>query len=99
AEIGKMEQESGDARRTEIGEPLDDTVPEDLIPDEEMTVTISRKGYVKRLPSSEYRAQKRGGKGIIGADAQDDDFVEQVFIANNHDYLLLSTATTRLPYL
>src|SRR5262249_46927331 len=99
AEIGKMEQESGDARRTEIGEPLDDVVPEDLIPDEEMTVTISRMGYVKRLSSGEYRAQKRGGKGIIGTDAQDDDFVEQVFIANNHDYLLLFTDTGRVHWL
>ena len=98
-EVAKTEREFGDARRTEIGEPLDDTVPEDLIPDEEMTVTISRKGYVKRLPSNEYRAQKRGGKGIIGTDAQDDDFVEQVFIASNHDYLLLFTDTGRVHWL
>jgi DNA gyrase subunit A len=98
-EIDRIEAEFGDARRTEIGEPLDDTVPEDLIPDEEMTVTISRKGYVKRLSSGEYRAQKRGGKGIIGTDAQDDDFVEQVFIANNHDYLLLFTDTGRVHWL
>jgi DNA gyrase subunit A len=98
-EVDKTERDFGDARRTEIGAPLDDTVPEDLIPDEEMTVTISRKGYVKRLSSSEYRAQKRGGKGIIGTDAQDDDFVEQVFIANNHDYLLLFTDTGRVHWL
>jgi len=98
-EIDKNEREFGDARRTEIGEPLDDTVPEDLIPDEEMTVTISRKGYVKRLSSGEYRAQRRGGKGIIGTDAQDDDFVEQVFIANNHDYLLLFTDSGRVHWL
>ncbi len=98
-EIDRTEKDFGDARRTEIGEPLDDTVPEDLIPDEEMTVTISRKGYVKRLSSGEYRAQKRGGKGIIGTDAQDDDFVEQVFIASNHDYLLLFTDTGRVHWL
>jgi len=98
-EIDKTQADFGDARRTEIGEPLDDTVPEDLIPNEEMTVTISRKGYVKRLSSGEYRAQRRGGKGIIGTDAQDDDFVEQVFIANNHDYLLLFTDTGRVHWL
>jgi DNA gyrase subunit A len=98
-EVAKTGREFGDARRTEIGEPLDDTVPEDLIPDEEMTVTISRKGYVKRLSSNEYRAQRRGGKGIIGTDAQDDDFVEQVFIANNHDHLLLFTDTGRVHWL
>ena len=98
-EIEKTEKEFGDPRRTEIGPPLDDTVPEDLIPDEEMTVTISRMGYVKRLSSGEYRAQRRGGKGIIGTDAQDDDFVEQVFIANNHDYLLLFTDGGRVHWL
>ncbi|MBL8840398.1 MAG: DNA gyrase subunit A [Planctomycetes bacterium] len=98
-EVEKTAREFGDARRTDIGEPLDDTVPEDLIPDEEMTVTISRKGYVKRLSSGEYRAQRRGGKGIIGTDAQEDDFVEQVFIANNHDYLLLFTDTGRVHWL
>ena len=98
-EVEKTAREFGDARRTEIGEPLDDTVPEDLIPDEEMTVTISRKGYVKRLSSGEYRAQRRGGKGIIGTDAQEDDFVEQVFIANNHDYLLLFTDSGRVHWL
>ncbi len=98
-EVEKTAREFGDARRTDIGEPLDDTVPEDLIPDEEMTVTISRKGYVKRLSSGEYRAQRRGGKGIIGTDAQDEDFVEQVFIANNHDYLLLFTDSGRVHWL
>ncbi|MSR46728.1 MAG: DNA gyrase subunit A [Planctomycetes bacterium] len=98
-EVEKTQRDFGDARRTDIGESLDDTVPEDLIPDEEMTVTISRKGYVKRLSSGEYRAQRRGGKGIIGTDAQDDDFVEQVFIANNHDYMLLFTDTGRVHWL
>ena len=64
-----------------------------------MTVTISLKGYVKRIASSEYRAQKRGGKGVTGTDAKDEDFVHQVFLARNHDFLLLFTNQGRVHWL
>ena len=98
-DLQKIEENFGDDRRTEIGEQLDDVVVEDLIADEEMTVTISRKGYVKRIPSDAYRAQKRGGKGITGTDAKDDDFVAQVFLAYMHDHLLLFTDRGRVHWL
>ena len=98
-DLQKTVQDFGDARRTQIGDPIDDVVPEDLIADEEMTVIISRKGYVKRVPSDTYRAQRRGGKGIVGADAKDDDFVSQVFLARNHDLLLCFTDFGRVHWL
>ncbi len=98
-ELNKLETEFGDARRTEIGEPLDDVVPEDLIADDEMTVTVSRKGYVKRIASNEYRVQRRGGMGVAGTDTGDEDFVQQVFLARNHDYLLLFTAKGKVHWL
>ena len=80
-DLTKIDEQFGDERRTQIGEPIDDVIPEDLIADEEMTVTISRKGYVKRIPSDSYRAQRRGGKGVTGTDAKDDDFVAQVVLS------------------
>ncbi len=98
-DLEKVKNDYADERRTEIGEPIDDVVPEDLIPDEEMTVIISRKGYVKRIASDAYRAQRRGGKGITGTDAKDDDFVSQVFLAHNHDYMLLFTDRGRVHWL
>jgi len=82
----------GDARRTEIsGEEIGEVDLEDLIEEETMVVSISHQGYIKRTPASTYRAQRRGGKGIKGAKADEDDPVEHLFVTSTHDYLLFFT--------
>jgi DNA gyrase subunit A len=93
--VGELEQvrdRFGDKRRTEI---LDDGAEiglEDLIEDEEMVITVSHQGYIKRIPAATYKAQKRGGKGIMAASSKDEDFVEQVFVASaKADLLVFST--------
>ena len=86
-------------RRTEIGEPIDGIETADLIADEEMTVTFSREGYVKRLPLDTYKSQKRGGKGIIAADSREGDYIERLFIASTHDFLLILTNLGKLHWL
>ena len=68
---------------------------EELINVEDMVVTISREGYIKRSSVSEYRLQRRGGKGRLGMGTKDEDFVEQLFVANTHDYLLFSPTKGR----
>jgi DNA gyrase subunit A len=75
-------------RRTEIGDAARDLDVEDLIAEEDMVVTITKAGYVKRLPVATYRQQKRGGKGVAGVKLKDNDFVENLFIASTHDYVL-----------
>lgn len=86
-----IKEQYGDSRRTEIVEEEPAIEVEDLIQEEDMVVTISNLGYIKRTPLSQYRAQKRGGKGITGARTREDDFVELMVIANSHDYLLFFT--------
>ena len=82
----------GDKRRTEIShEEIGDVDLEDLIEEEQMVVSISHNGYVKRTPASVYRAQRRGGKGIKGAKTDEDDPVEHLFVTSTHDYLLFFT--------
>ena len=82
-----------DPRRTEIsGEEIGEVDLEDLIEEEQMVVSISHNGYIKRTPSSVYRSQKRGGKGIKGAKTDDDDPVEHLFVTSTHDYLLFFTS-------
>ena len=82
----------GDERRTEIsGEEIGEVDLEDLIEEEQMVVSISHNGYIKRTPSSTYRAQRRGGKGIKGAKADEDDPVQHLFVTSTHDYLLFFT--------
>lgn len=89
-ELEEIKERFGDARRTEItmGE---DILDEDLIPREEVVVTITHTGYVKRLVSSTYRAQRRGGRGIMGMDTKEDDFVQHLVSTNSHHYLLFFT--------
>jgi len=90
-ELDEIRERFGDARRTEIVEAEGDISIEDLVPDEEVVVTISHAGYVKRVPLSEYRAQGRGGKGLRAMDTRDKDFVSWVFVVNAHaDVLFLS---------
>ena len=95
-EIEKVRQEYGDERRTEILDELGEFKIEDLIADENMVVTVSNLGYIKRLPVTTYRKQRRGGKGVTGMETKDDDFVRDLFIASAHQYMLFFTNLGRL---
>ncbi|MFN4972227.1 MAG: DNA gyrase subunit A [Bacteroidota bacterium] len=90
-ELLEMKEKYGDARRTEIVYAGDEMSMEDLIPDDEVVITISHLGYVKRTALSEYRTQNRGGRGSKGVSKRDEDFVEHVFMATNHNYLMFFT--------
>ncbi|MEK7775645.1 MAG: DNA gyrase C-terminal beta-propeller domain-containing protein, partial [Candidatus Zixiibacteriota bacterium] len=84
----EMEKRFGDDRRTEIQDAVGEMAVEDLIAEEEMVITISHLGYVKRLSVTNYRKQQRGGKGVIGIETKEDDFAEHLFVASTHDYIL-----------
>jgi DNA gyrase subunit A len=88
AELDEIRERFGDPRRTEIVEAEGDISIEDLVPDEEVVVTVSHAGYVKRVPLSEYRAQGRGGKGLRAMDTREQDFVSWVFVVNAHAHVL-----------
>jgi DNA gyrase subunit A len=88
-ELREVKELFADERRTEIQGEADDLSTEDLIAEEEMVVTVSHAGYVKRNPASLYRAQKRGGRGKTGAATRDEDFLESLFVASTHSYLLV----------
>ncbi len=90
-ELLDIKRRFGDKRRTEIADEARDLDIEDLIADEDMVVTITRSGYIKRLPVATYRQQKRGGKGMSGVKLKENDFVEQLFVASTHDYMLFFT--------
>lgn len=91
-EMDEIAKRFGDARRTEISnEEIGNYNLEDLITEETMVVTISHRGYIKRIPATTYRAQKRGGKGIKGAKVEDEDPIEHLFVASTHAYLLFFT--------
>ena len=99
-ELLLLKDEYGDDRRTEILDAIGpDLKPEDLIVEEDMVVTISHTGYIKRNPISLYRAQRRGGKGVTGAKTKEEDFVERLYVASTHSYLLFLTSTGRLHWL
>ena len=86
-----LKEKYGDPRRTQIIDEAAVLSAEDLIVDEDMVVTISHEGYVKRNPAALYRAQRRGGRGKIGATTRDEDFVEHLFVASTHSYLMFFT--------
>lgn len=90
-ELLEMREKYGDERRTEIVHAGNEMSMEDLIPDDEVVITISHLGYVKRTQLSEYRTQNRGGRGSRGVAKRDEDFVEHVLMASNHNYLLFFT--------
>lgn len=90
-ELNEIKERFGDERRTEITIGEDSILDEDLIPQEEVIVTVTHTGYIKRLPLTTYRSQKRGGKGVIGMDTKDNDFVEHLFVTNSHHYLMFFT--------
>lgn len=90
-ETREIREKYGDERRTEIIADAGDFSVEDMIADEEMAITITHNGFIKRTAVNVYRAQRRGGVGRLGATARDDDFVENLFIASTHDYLMFFT--------
>jgi DNA gyrase subunit A len=90
-ELIEIQERYGDDRRTEIVHSADDFTDEDMIPNEEMVITISHQGYIKRTPLTEYRTQGRGGVGAKGASSKTDDFTEHLFTAFTHNYLLIFT--------
>lgn len=90
-ELREMKQKYGDKTRTEIEYTANDFRIEDTIPDEEVVITISHLGYIKRTQLSEFRTQGRGGRGSRGSTTRNDDFVEHLFVATNHNYLLFFT--------
>lgn len=90
-ELLKAKESFGDERRTEILDAGTDFSREDLIAEEDMVITISHTGYIKRLPVSTYRQQHRGGKGVTGARTKEEDFLEHLFIASTHHYILFFT--------
>jgi len=95
-EVEQVREAYGDARRTEILAETTEFTVEDLIAEEDMVVTVSNEGYIKRLPVSTYRSQRRGGRGVAGMDTKEEDFVRDLFIASTHDYMLFFTNTGRL---
>jgi len=95
-ELGEVRDKYGDDRRTTIVEGADDISIEDLIPREDVVVTVSHAGYIKRIPASEYRAQRRGGRGKVGATAREEDFIENIFVASTHDTILFFTSLGRV---
>ncbi len=93
SELEEISRRFGDDRRTEIsGEELGNYNLEDLITEETMVVTISHNGYIKRIPATTYRAQRRGGKGITGAKTEEEDPIAHLFVASTHAYLLFFTS-------
>ena len=98
-ELLEVKEKYGDARRTEINPDDDEMNAEDFYSDDPMIITISHFGYIKRTPLKEYRAQNRGGVGSKGSDTRDEDFIEYVYEATNHNYMLFFTALGRCYWL
>ncbi|MFD2672222.1 DNA gyrase subunit A [Marinicrinis sediminis] len=90
-ELTEVKQRFNDERRTEITIGDEMILDEDLIPREDVVITVTHTGYIKRLPVTTYRSQKRGGRGVMGMDTKENDFVEQLFVTNTHHYLLFFT--------
>ena len=98
-ELLELKKKYADERRTEIKEAEEEFTIEDLIAEEDMVITITHSGYIKRLSVSAYRRQGRGGKGVIGIETKETDFVEHLFIASTHDYILFFTQKGRCYWL
>jgi DNA gyrase subunit A len=98
-EIIEIKTKYGDERKTEITEDTKDITIEDLITEEEMVITVSNTGYIKRTPLSVYRTQRRGGTGKTGMETKEEDFVEQLFIGSTHDYMLFFSNIGKLYWL
>jgi DNA gyrase subunit A len=98
-ELLEIKDSYANERRTEIVADTEEITIEDLITEEEMVITVSHQGYIKRNPLSEYRSQRRGGKGLIGMGIKEEDYVKQLFIGSTHDYLLFFSNLGRLYWL
>ena len=94
-ELTEVKEKYGDERRTQIVHSAEDMRMEDFIADEDVVITISHEGYIKRTPLTEYRTQGRGGKGSLGSNSRDQDFIEHILVASNHNYMLFFTETGR----
>jgi DNA gyrase subunit A len=99
AELAALREEFGDERRTEILAETTDLTIEDLLADEDMVVTITRSGYIKRTHVEAYRSQKRGGKGVTGMETKEEDIVEDLFVASTHSFLLFFTNKGKVHWL
>src|SRR5271166_2405748 len=98
-ELEEIKKKYGDERRTQIQDEAAEISLEDLIADEQVAVTVSHSGYLKRTPISTYRQQRRGGTGRKGMSTREEDFVERLFVASTHDYMLVFTNTGRVYWL
>ncbi|OGX35895.1 MAG: DNA gyrase subunit A [Omnitrophica WOR_2 bacterium RIFCSPLOWO2_02_FULL_50_19] len=98
-EVLKIKEKYGDERLTDVVGEVEDLAVEDFIAEEDVVITISNTGYIKRLPVSAYKKQRRGGKGVTGADVKEEDFVEHLFIATTHEHILFFTNQGRVLWL
>jgi DNA gyrase subunit A len=98
-ELDEVKKSFGDPRRTEFIEEQEEMTDEDYILEEEMVVTVTYSGYIKRLPVDAYRAQRRGGKGVIGAATKSEDFIQDIFVASTHENILCFTDQGRVYWL
>ncbi|MDH5526353.1 MAG: DNA gyrase subunit A [Nitrospirota bacterium] len=98
-ELADLAERFGDDRRTELVAAEGDISIEDMIKQEEMVITVTHSGYIKRVPVSTYRSQRRGGKGKVAMGTKDEDFVEMLFVASTHDYLLIFTDLGRVHWI
>jgi len=98
-ELAEISSKYGDERRTRISEEVTSIEKEDMIEDKKVLVSLTKLNYIKRMDLDTYRQQRRGGRGIIGMSTKEEDFVDNVFVANTHDYLLCFTTTGRVYWL
>ncbi len=98
-ELNELKKNYGDERRTRVIKAIKEIEEKDLVLKQDVVITITEKGYIKRMPFKSYNEQKRGGKGVIGTDLSTDDFVKQLLTCSTHDYLLLFTKRGRLMWL
>jgi DNA gyrase subunit A len=98
-ELSALRQEHGDPRRTQVVDAVDEIAVEDLIVEEDVAISITHGGYIKRTAISAYRAQRRGGRGRVGMRTKDEDFVQNLFIASTHSYILIFTDRGRVYWL
>jgi len=95
-ELMELKEKYGDVRRTKIVPAAAEATDEDMIHEENVVVTITNEGYIKRIPLDTYSMQRRGGRGIIGMEMKEEDFVENLFISSTHNYILFFTNLGRL---
>lgn len=98
-ELTEIKTKYNDPRRTEVLEAADERTPEELIPNDEVVLTITNRGYIKRVGLGEYRAQRRGGKGVVGTETKEEDVVSDVLVTKNHNYMLFFTDKGRIYWL